>query len=144
MSTHVQPHAESPSPTWPMPSSSSSTFFCSDRAPCEPPVTPTGLFGSLSPSLLDFTLHLASVHRHEPFAWPSRPKPTRLHPSLRLVHRHESFARPSPRTVDRHVAFNTCTSQARSNVTRNGVVNHSSHKGSEPPLVPHPGSSSRS
>src|SRR5579859_1088093 len=68
MSTHVQPHAESPSPTWPMPSSSTPTFSCSDRAPCGPPVTPPGLFGSLGPSLLDFTLHRALVLRHELFA----------------------------------------------------------------------------
>src|SRR6266540_7351088 len=66
-----------------------------------------------------------------------RPKPTRVHPSPPLVHRREPFASPSPRTVDRHVASITCTSQAKSNIIRNCVVNHSSHKGSEPPLVSH-------
>src|SRR5579859_4683227 len=44
--------------------------------------------------------------------------------------------RPSPRTADRHAASTTCATQAKAHVTRHGVVNHSSHKGSEPPLVP--------
>src|SRR6266540_2464778 len=70
--------------------------------------------------------------------WVPRPKPTRVHPSPPLVHRREPFAEPSPCTVDRHVASITCTSQAKSNVIRNCVVYHSSHNGSEPPLVPQP------
>src|SRR5579859_1016572 len=44
--------------------------------------------------------------------------------------------RPSPRAADRHVASITCATQAKEHVIRHGVVNHSSHKGSEPPLVP--------
>ena len=44
--------------------------------------------------------------------------------------------RPSPRAVDRHAASTTCATQAKEHVTRHGVVNHSSHKGSELPLVP--------
>src|SRR5207237_2159532 len=35
----------------------SSTLSCSDRTPCGSPMTPPGLFGSLGPSLLAFTLH---------------------------------------------------------------------------------------
>src|SRR5207244_9968868 len=35
----------------------SSTPSCSDRTPCGSPMTPPGLFGSLGPSLLAFTLH---------------------------------------------------------------------------------------
>src|SRR5579883_3104846 len=45
--------------------------------------------------------------------------------------------RPLPRAVDRHAASITYATQAEDHVIRNGVVNHSSHKGSEPLLVPH-------
>src|SRR5579859_805016 len=57
MLTRVQP-PPSLSSTWPTPSSSPSFMYsCFDHAPCGPSMIPTGLFGSLGPSLLAFTLH---------------------------------------------------------------------------------------
>ena len=80
-----------------------SMYSCFDRAPCGPPMTPSGLLGSLStkPPLV---LHHRMMHQHQDSclpvitAWSIAPK-------LELaLHRN---------AVDRHVASYTCTSRAK-------------------------------
>ena len=66
----------------------SSTPSCSDRTPCGSPMTPPGLFGSLGPSLLAFTLHrpwsigvnLSLNLHHAPSTAMSHPSPAHHKP----------------------------------------------------------------
>src|SRR5207237_10548927 len=65
-----------------------STPSCSDRTPCGSPMTPPGLFGSLGPSLLAFTLHrpwsisvnLSLNLHHAPSTAMSHPSPAHHKP----------------------------------------------------------------
>src|SRR5436189_5238773 len=104
----------------------SSTPSCSDRTPCGSPMTPPGLFGSLGPSLLAFTLHrpwsigvnLSLNLHHAPSTTMSHPSPahhkpraTSYAPVLSITHHRKGANLPwflkdevegSLRSVKRH------------------------------------------
>ena len=94
------------------------------RAPCGPPMTPSGLLGSLDPGLLASTLH-----RLGPSARTFRStEPTRVHPSTRSFSVNLSpDLHLAPPTIMPHPT--PAHHKPRDTSNPHDVVNHSSSKG---------------